>query len=265
MEGRPDASPTTKSIDADGFSPKVNFAFRNDKDTTTFLSVSRLWRSPSMAEFYWWSVNQTAPMPGAVIAGDIKPEKGWGYEIGIEHKLSPAFTTKLTGYYQNIDDYINFTHQFPFSCYNIDNARLWGFEWENNYQLDDQSRFFLHYTNQHTKKTGVDPGDNLGLHNELDYRPRHKVAVGYHYDAKPWQFWYTIQYTGEQTANYPYGTADLLRLGGYTTHTVSLTRELTSDSSLTVAIDNLFDKYYVEQNNYPMPGRLLSATFKQKI
>ncbi|EAX47529.1 TonB-dependent receptor [Thermosinus carboxydivorans Nor1] len=266
MTGRPDAASDIRNVDHNALSPKLNFSFRNDQQTTTFISVNRLWRSPSMAEFYWWSKNYTSTDPKVI--GDglmLNPEKGWEYELGVERKVSPQLTTKLTAYYQNINDYINFTHQYPYSCYNIPKAKLWGVEWENSYQLNQAARVFLNYTNQHTKKEGVDPSDNLGLRHELDYRPRHKATLGYQYDAKPWHIRYTVDYTGEQSANYPYGTPAIIRLGGYVVHDLAVTRDLTEDSSLTLSINNLFDKHYAEQNNYPMPGRLVSVVYRYKL
>lgn len=266
MSGRPDADPTIHSLDATGFSPKLNFSFRNNKDTTTFFSANRLWRAPSMAEFYWWSQNYASKNPMVVGAGqNLKPEKGMSYEVGMEKRVSPNYTTKITAFYQDIHDYINFTHQWPFSCYNIDQAKIWGVEWENTYKFDDKSQILFNYTNQHTQKYGVNPIDRLGLPNELDYRPEHKVMLGYQRDMKPWQVRYTINYTGRQTANYPYGSASVVNIGGYVVHNLSLVRDLGGDRTLTVTWDNIFDKKYVEQYNYLMPGRLFSATLRQKL
>ena len=198
MAGRPDATSTIRSEDYNAISPKLNFSFRNNKETTTFITVNRIWRAPSMAEFYWWATNYNG---GFGIVGDhrdLKPEKGVGYEIGVERKASANYFTKVTVFYQDIQDYINFTHQWPFSCYNIDKAKLWGFEWENVYKLNQRSKIILNYTNQHTQKAGVSSADHLGLSGELDYRPEHKITLGYHYDIKPWQIRYNINYTGQQ-------------------------------------------------------------------
>lgn len=266
MSGRPDDSRATDvhRVDYDSVSPKVNFSFKNNKTTTTFLSVNRLWRAPSMAEFYWWSM----PYFGNMKIGtdrQLEPEKGWGYEVGVEHKVSPALTTKLAAYYQNIDDYINFTHQWPFSCYNIDNAKLWGFEWENIYKINDISRILFSYTNQHTRKTGVAAADDLGLAGELDYRPEHKASIAYQYDGKPWKMRYSLEYTGRQTANYPYGSGSIVHIGGYVVHNLSLIHDIGKDSNVTFNIDNIFDKDYVEQYPYPMSGRTFSVSYNQKI
>ncbi|HWQ61665.1 MAG TPA: TonB-dependent receptor [Negativicutes bacterium] len=266
MMARPDADPATHSLDANGLSPKLNFSFRNNKDTTTFFSINRLWRAPGMAEFYWWSQNYASGSPMVVGAGrDLKPEKGTGYEVGVEKRVSPRYTTKITVYYQDIQDYINFTHQWPYSCYNIPQAKLWGVEWENTYKLDDTSRLLLNYTNQHTRKYGVNASDHLGLPGELDYRPEHKVTLGYQLDAKPWQVRYNINYTGRQTANYPYGSTSVVTIGGYVIHSLSVVRDLGGDRTLALSWDNIFDKNYVEQYNYPMTGRVFSVTLHQKL
>jgi len=253
-----------------GVSPKFNFSFRNNEETTTFISVTRLWRAPSMPEFYWWSNNRQGYIPGHTantLGKDtmLKAEKGWGYEIGVEKKVSPAFTAKLTGYYQDIDDYINFTHKYPFSCYNISNAKIWGFEWENTYKLNNIAEVYLNYTNLHTKKEGVNSADRLGLQGTLDYSPRHKVSLGYTYDSRPWLLNYSMDYTSDQTANFPYGTVDVIRLGGYVVHNISATRNLNEDSSITLSIANLLDKEYAEQNGYPMQGRIFSADYRHKL
>lgn len=266
MQGRRDDSRATLVPDRDysSLSPKINFSFRNNNDTTTFLSVNHLWRAPSMAEFYWWKQMPLNPQKLGT-GSELKPEQGWEYEVGVSHKVSDKYTTKVAVYYQEIQDYINFTHQFPFSVYNIDQARLWGVEWQNTYKLSERSLLLFNYTNQHTMKNGVLPADNLGLKGELDYRPRHKASLGYQYDAKPWQLRYTVDYTGRQTANYPYGSTSAVAIGGYVVHNLGITRELQKDSSITLSVENIFNKSYVEQYNYPMPGRVVSVSFNQKL
>jgi len=262
--GKDDASATTmKDVNYSSLSPKFNLSFKNNDKTTTFVSVDRLWRAPSMAEFYWWS----QPFPAGKLGTNtlLKPEKGWGYELGVHNQVSNKWSTKVTAFYQDIQDYINFTHLYPFSCYNIDNATIWGFEWENTYKLTDKSQLLLNYTNQHTKKAGVSSSDLLGLAGELDYRPAHKVAIGYQYDAKPWQARYNINYTGRQSANYPYGSGSTITLGGYTVHNIAVSRDIGQGTTLNIAIDNLLDKNYQEQYNYPMPGRVFSMSINQKF
>ena len=266
MKGRRDDPRGIMVPDKDysGVSPKLNFSFKNNDTTATFIGLNRLWRAPSMAEFYWWK--QMPTNPGKLGTGlDLKPEKGWEYEIGVARKVSDKYNTRVSLYYQDIKDFINFTHHFPFSVYNIDEAKLWGVEWQNNYRLNAKSSIIFNYTNQHTAKNGVLAGDNLGLKGELDYRPRHKLTLGYQYDAKPWQLRYGMDYTGSQMANYPYGSASSIRMGGYVVHNIAATYALRENSLLTLSVNNVFDKSYSEQYGYPTSGRWFGVSLQHKL
>lgn len=255
-----------RDYDADAISPKMSLSFRNNETTTTFISVNRLWRAPSMAEYYWWSQKYNANT-GQDVANpgyhkQIKPEKGYSYEIGAEQKVSDKYNTKATLYYQDINDYINFQHVNPFWCYNIDNVKVWGAEWENVYKFDESSKVMFNYTNQHTDKAGTSL-TNAGLAGELDYRPRHKAMLAYHYDAKPWQVRYSINFTSSQKALY--NNTTLREIGSYTTHNLAVVRELDKTRNVSFYIDNIFDKQYVEQIGYPLTGRSYYVSLTQKI
>ncbi|HWR40447.1 MAG TPA: TonB-dependent receptor [Patescibacteria group bacterium] len=246
-------------------SPKLSFTFRNNAATATFFSINHLWRAPSMAEYYWWSQNYNTASTGMGsnpgYRQALKPEQGMGYEVGVEHRFSPKYTSKVTFFYQDIKDYINFQHSYPYYCYNVDQVKVWGAEWENIYKMDAHHKLSLNYTNQHTAKVGASRND-AGLMGELDYRPRHKVALAYEYDAKPWQIRYTINAVSSQKALYNNTATDI---GGYTVHNLSITREMGKERTLSFYIDNLFDKKYVEQINYPLPGRAYYVSLIQKI
>ena len=269
MEGDKDANVVgnnTGSMNEEALSPKLNVHFKNDERTSTSFSINRIWRAPSMAEFYWHYA-------GFGFAKDmpLSPEKGWGYEASVAHKFSNKLYSKATAFYQDINDYLNFTHQRPFNAYNIDKAQLWGFELENTWKLDDASNIFLNYTNLHTKKEGVHTNDKVGLSGELDYRPRHTLALGYQYDDGKWHARYDMTYTSEQKATLGYPATDpgmpytVQKIGGYVVHNISATYDLNEKSSVNFSIYNLFDKNYCEVYGYPMEGRAFTATFTQKF
>ena len=202
MDGDKDADvPDNKtgSMSKSALSPKLNVHFKNDERTTTSVSINRIWRAPSMAEFYWYYAGS-----GFASTLPLSPEKGWGYEASLARQFDDKLYSKVTSFYQDIKDYINFTHQYPFNCYNIDNAQLWGVELENTWKLDDTSNIFLNYTNMHTKKEGVHTDDKIGLRGEHDYRPRHTLALGYQYDEGKWHARYDMTYISSQKATLGY-------------------------------------------------------------
>ncbi len=268
MKGERDAAQATNigSMSESALSPKLNVHFKNDERTTTSFGINRIWRAPSMAEFYWhFSADAFAR------SANLNPEKGWGYEASLALQFNDKLYSKATAFYQDIKDYINFTHQYPFRCYNIDKAQLWGFELENTWKLDDSSNIFLNYTNMHTKKEGVLAEDKIGLRGELDYRPRHTLALGYQYDEGKWHARYDMTYTSSQkaTLGYPATKQGLpyeeKEIGGYVVHNLSATYDLTKNSSVNFSLYNIFDKDYCEIYGYPMEGRVFTATFTQKF
>lgn len=271
MKGDKDAAQAKDigSMNKHALSPKLNVTLKNDAKTTTALSINHIWRAPSMAEFYWHYAGSGIPNNFSSQI-PLNPEKGWGYEASLTHKFSDKFTSKASAFYQDIDDYINFTHTRPFNAYNIDKAQLWGFELENTYKMDDASSLFLNYTNMHTSKDGVAAGDNVCLKGELDYRPRHTLALGYQYDQDKWHVRYDITYTSSQKATLGFpatapGTYQVQEIGGYMVHNASATYDITKNSSVNFALYNIFDKNYSEIYGYPMEGRVFTATFTQKF
>ena len=268
MKGERDATQATNigSMSESALSPKLNVFFKNDERTSTNFSVNRIWRAPSMAEFYWHYSGF-----GFAKSLLLAPEKGWGYEASIAHQFNDKLHSKATVFYQDISDYINFTHQRPFNAYNIDKAQLWGCELENTWKLDNASSIFLNYTNMHTKKEGVHANDKIGLRGELDYRPRHTLALGYQYDEGKWHARYDMTYTSSQkaTLGYPATKQGLpyeeKEIGGYVVHNLSATYDLTKNSSVNFSLYNIFDKDYCEIYGYPMEGRVFTATFTQKF
>ena len=267
MKGERDATQATNigSMSESALSPKLNVFFKNDERTSTNFSVNRIWCAPSMAEFYWHysGFDFAKSLP-------LTPEKGWGYEASIAHQFNDKLHSKATVFYQDISDYINFTHQRPFNAYNIDKAQLWGCELENTWKLDDSSNIFLNYTNMHTKKEGVHAEDKIGLRGELDYRPRHTLALGYQYDEGKWHARYDMTYTSSQKATLGYPATDpatykVQEIGGYVVHNLSATYDFAKNSSVNFSLYNIFDKEYCEIYGYPMEGRVFTATFTYKF
>lgn len=251
-------------------SPKLNVTLKHDDKTTTSLSVNRIWRAPSMAEFYWHCQGVVLGPMNFASKLPLAPEKGWGYEASVKHRFGDKVESRITGYYQDLKDYINFTHTFPFNAYNINHAKLWGAELENTWQMDKSSALFLNYTNQHTEKDGVKGNDNIGLRGELDYRPRHTLAAGYRFDKDGWHARYDMTWTSSQKATKGFPSTKPMKyveetIGGYAVHNISLTRDFDTDTSLNFSVFNLFDKEYSEIAGYPMEGRVFTCSLTQRF
>ncbi|MHC1758125.1 MAG: TonB-dependent receptor plug domain-containing protein [Negativicutes bacterium] len=265
FQGGPDSERWTnaRTSSDSAISPKLSFSWKNDADTTTYISVNRLWRAPSMAEFYWWGQNYNSGSGVNPSYGKpLKPEQGMGYELAVEHKYNPKHVGKATVYYQSVNDFIQFQHVYPFYAYNIDHVNLWGLELEHRWQMDKKNSLILAYTYQRTQKAGQAAVDTKGLSDELDYRPQHKLGLTWAHDAKPWRLRYTFNYVGSQRDGMTTpGTT--LKIDAYTVHNVEVVRDLGNKRTLGLYVQNLFDQSYVEQYGYPMPGRRFLVSFTQ--
>lgn len=251
-----------QNVSENSLSPKFSLLLNSDANNSSSLSINRVWRAPSMPEYYWWSQNYSDNK----FTNSLKPEHGLSYELGHKHKFDKRYSTKINLYYQDINDYINFRHYAPFRAYNIDNAKLWGTELTNEIKFDQHNTLLVNYTNQHTRKNGVAGNDlNNGLHGELDYSPRHKIGLAYLYDSKLWKLRYNINYISSQKDSPAGESGAVYRIGGYTVHSLAVIRTLNKNTDLSLFIDNIFDKKYVEQYGYPMPGRLFSAALTYKF
>lgn len=248
-----------RSFSDNALSPKFSLLLNSDAKNSSSLSCNRIWRAPSMPEYYWWSQKYSA-------TATLKPEHGISYELGHKHKFDERYSGKINLYYQDIQDYINFRHYDPFWAYNLDNVKLWGVELTNELKFDRQNTLLVHYSNQHSSKNGVANNDlENGLHGELDYTPRHKLSLAYLYDGRLWKLRYNIHYVSSQQDSPVGAKGTVYKIGGYSVHSLSVTRTLNKNTDLSLFIDNIFDKKYVEQYGYPMPGRLFSAALTYKF
>ncbi|CQR70186.1 Vitamin B12 transporter BtuB precursor [Sporomusa ovata DSM 2662] len=272
-EGRSDRDPNVKMrpIDGSAFSPKFEASYQFDSQTVGYLSVNRGYRVPTLPEFYWWSEGYMKNYPDI----KLKAEDGRFYEIGLKKKVSNKTNYRISGYYSEIGDYIynNFksagsTNQYM--IYNIDKAKIWGFEADGEHKLRDNLSVFANYTYQKTKKQG-DRYDTLHLSDELDYHPRDKVNVGFRYTtANNTQIAISARYVGEQKSIYRYtknGSVanKLVSLPDYTTVNASASRMLNKNTEISLFIDNIFNKGYSETFGYPMEGRTYGISCKYQF
>lgn len=265
--GKDDARAKMQDVSESSLSPKFSLQLTSDDKNTSSLSVNRVWRAPSMPEYYWWSKNYAE----GTFTNTLKPEHGLSYELGHKHRFDDRYSSRISLFYQDINDYINFRHFYPFRAYNIDNVKIWGAELTTEVKFDQHNTLLVNYTNQHTHKNGVAGGDiNNGLTDELDYSPRHKLGLAYLYDSDLWKIRYDITYISSQkespaTLPNQSNRGAVYNIGGYTVHNLSVTRVLNKNAELSLFVDNLLDKKYVEQYGFPMSGRLFSAALTYKF
>ncbi|UCE07338.1 MAG: TonB-dependent receptor [bacterium] len=152
------------------FNPKLGLNFRPTSFTTARLSVGRGFRAPTLAEMFTNTYNsgfKVFPNP------ELKTEKAWSYEIGINQLISDKLIVDLA-LFQN--DYENFIEPdndefFNVQFVNVPNARIRGLE------ITAQGSVWKRLLSFNLGYTYMDPVD-LDTKETLAYRPRHLWTSG---------------------------------------------------------------------------------------
>ncbi|HOT29070.1 MAG TPA: TonB-dependent receptor [Candidatus Ozemobacteraceae bacterium] len=247
--------------------PGIAWSWKPSEGNRHRVSVRKLWRAPSMAEYYWWSANYANP--ARIGSGrELEPESGLGVSWDSEWALDKRTSLETGVFVNDLNDYIHFVHVFPFSSYNVDRVRVRGLEWHWRRQITETTELQIGHTWQETKRRGVVAADKRnGLADELDYRPRHVWNLKTAHHGRWWDAMYTIRYiTSQRVAVSPTPMRqDIVTLSPFAVQDLEIGLRWTKSTRLAVRIDNLGDREYAEQAGYPMPGRTVSFSVEQSF
>ncbi len=290
------------STSAHQWSPRYTLSFKPDDDCLLYFSGGRIFKAPTMADQYRWysnynfisfagravlrayyGINQPPGAPASIIPdqykqawrsliGELKPVKGWDYELGIR-KVSDRFAYHVNLFYQDIEDYIEL---FPVSyppTYNVDNVHVSGLEVSGKYLLSPVFEIECSYTWEHTKKHGDKLIEKLYNETKLANSPTHLFNLTFR--AGPFRGftaeWQT-RYIGKRFAGgapaVPPQVTDtkpeyepMTYLGGYTTHNLRLGYALDMihgvSTKFLLAIENITNVKNWERLDYPNPGTVV--------
>ena len=206
-------------------------------------SVARKIRFPSIRQLY--GLDEGNP--------DLDPEKSYNYEIGIEQRLFERTTLSLTGFYIDVQDYIEKippTDTFQ----NNDEYRFQGVE------LTAETRYFKNlllragYSFMDTKDKSPDTEKE-----ELQYRPEHKLTFETQYVFDFGLSAYAgVMYVADQYFYSRQAPLEKRKLNDYTVVNLKLEQAIfKNEFRVYLGVDNLFDRDYEEAYGLPRPGRTL--------
>ena len=114
--------------DYDELMPKFSLLYQTLGGTTWYLSAGRFFAMPSVYELFGDPTFDIKPNP------DLKPEKGYSYEIGAKgHDNLGAWNTGL--FYIIMDDKIDYHYGYDYRFENVDEYRAWGVEASKSWAL----------------------------------------------------------------------------------------------------------------------------------
>jgi iron complex outermembrane receptor protein/vitamin B12 transporter len=120
-----------RSADYDELIPKLSLIYQTYAGTTWYMTAGRFFAMPSLYELSYFAWPATKPN------SDLKPEKGYTYEIGAKGR-DAAGKWNVGLFYTTMDDKIDIAPDWS-EYVNVDEYRAWGIEASRNWRL---SRFW---------------------------------------------------------------------------------------------------------------------------
>jgi outer membrane receptor protein involved in Fe transport len=256
--------------------PKLNLTKKINSKNTVYASVSSVFRPPTASDYSRWSTpyfedwdSDSASQKVATdlglstqaewqkLMGVLKPEKGWSYELGWRQKLNDSCQWRLTGFYNDINNYIyNYFpdsivsgYSFMHITYNAGDAIIKGMELSWDYIFNPQLSAVLNITHQ---KGSKDP-DTLDPDTTIDSIPEDTVNLGLRYQLGNFRAAWDTRYSSNISDLGEYTVTDLSAMYTY------------KKSSFSLAILNLFDQDYEEYEDWPMPGISYSISWQYRF
>lgn len=224
-------------------SPKASLRYKVTKETALRASVGKAYRAPALNDLYWVSATSKGNP-------DLRPEKGWAWDVGVDQQLGKNFFGKLTFFRREVDDLIAWQKIAGlWTPVNIDKAHIWGIESELKAKMGKYFSSGVGYTWLETRNKTV--GDNYNNH--LTYQPMHKANVYLEYKSK----FGLLARAEEELVDSRYTDAGNDKANDLPPHYLTNLRvEYTKKFfTLFAGVNNLFNTYYEQQANYPMPRR----------
>lgn len=244
------------------FNPKLGLVYHLTDSTTLRGSVGRASNIPYLYSLYGtWECP-----PGKFNEGnpDLGLEYTIGYEAGIEQRFGDQVMLRMTGFYNDINDWMariyNKTQKGVkyYRWQNIDEAETSGIELEAEYRPVASLKLYANYNYLHTEiRKYKDRPEYEG--NRLDGQPRYRFNSGFTY-TNPDMFTINVRqrYVGDRYDD----MENDQKLDDYTTFDVKISRDITKFVVASLEVENIFDETWQESYQWDTPGRMIFGRVK---
>ncbi|MDE2091596.1 MAG: TonB-dependent receptor, partial [Gammaproteobacteria bacterium] len=247
----------------DQLSPRLNFVYAVDSTTSLHGGYSRYFTPPALELISPTDIAQfqgtTNQLPSNSNT-NVKAERDDYYDLGITHFLTPAWQMGLDTYYKNATNLLDegqFGQALVFSPFNYAHGRVWGIEYNTNYQIED----FSSYLNlAYSRALGNDV-----ISGQYNFDPAELAYISDHYvhldHDQTWTASGGLAYEWEGTrysldgifgSGLRAGFANTESLPSYAQFDVAVSQGMTlagiGEIGVRLAIVNLFDRVYEIRN-----------------
>jgi outer membrane cobalamin receptor len=249
------------SVAGTSVNPRLGLVFEPIKDLMVKASVGTAFRAPTLNDLYY---------NDGMMFGDpqIKPEKSFSYELGLERQIAEKTTAWLNYFSSDITDLILWNWEPSTGITRVKNVgevQSEGVEFELTRLIGSEGKGFVNFTYQKaTDKKDVTPAL---VDKAIPYIPQLKYNAGLMLVESS----LIIKHVGERYAD----AYNNVKLPAYTVVDLKLGKRL-SAVLVEFTVENLFDEKYSETVGslpyapystvkYPMPGRRYRLGLKWDI
>lgn len=237
--------------------PRLSLVYRPIDWLKLSTNIGRAYRAPTFNDLYW-------PDPWMPGNPDLKPEKSWAYDLGMEYQLRNIFLGKVNLFRSDYTDLIQWAPidptdpWSPWTPSNVSRAYNQGSEIELAHRVIPGLEQSLNYTYLWNQEKAVGEADwQLGMYkplNRVNYRVSYTsdFGLGIVFSA----VWTDKQWSGKDRTGCELPSYTLLNLG--------LSQKILG-GEIFISGNNLLDKKYQTMYGYPLPGRTISGGLRMKL
>jgi outer membrane cobalamin receptor len=240
---------------ADKISPSTSFALWLWDKVKLHGLIGKSFRAPTFNDLYWpredWGI-----WGGVEGSSTLRPEKATSYELGMGGYLFKRLNADLTAFITECKDLIEWTMDDTlwWRPTNIGSAKIKGIEFESGYNIFENTKLSLNYTYLDARDKDTDKW--------LIYRPRsyYKIKLTYIPIEK-----LKIDLAGKYKTKRFSDKDNTKALSSYFTLDSDMVYKVNDNTEILLSVNNIFDRYYEEEGDYPMPGLNIMAGFRKKF
>ncbi|MGC9490943.1 MAG: TonB-dependent receptor plug domain-containing protein [Thermovirgaceae bacterium] len=217
--------------DYDEIMSKVSLLYQTFSGSTWYLSAGRFFAMPSVYQLFG------SPIYGIKPNYDLKPEKGYSYELGVKGK-DPSGPWNVGLFYMTMDDKIRWkaTSLYESRYENADDYRAWGIEASKTWSLNRLWDLSLGATWMRAEEKEAE-GSAWTRSNVPEWDVNATLAYG----QGPWAAELTLNYFGNRNEG---------NVESDVTTVDALLEYQFDDSTLRLSVYNLFDEEYWQTESW---------------
>ena len=235
------------STAGNAFTPRFNLGYEADKNNNVYLSYSRFFVAPTAYQYFSSYGNP-----------NLKPEKGYTWELGWNHKFDDRSALSTHVFYRNSHNAIDFDYGI-YKYGNVQKEKAKGFDIQFKKAFSDKFSGTLAYTYTDVKTTKF--GTNSFNHGGVI--PKHAINLGLSYNSR--KFDVDLMARASLDRNSP--ITGYFPSKNYVVMDLAVNYKPIKELKAYIKVNNLFDKFYAEvsavdmgpEKWYTMPGRSIIA------